>query len=72
MALVVANNEDIMENRQEIKSLRELVEANSEAIERIESRFTQKISQIDSSSHDIQRLLDAFNAKYPVTWNNLD
>ena len=65
MALVVANNEDIMENRQEIKSLRELVEANSEAIERIESRFTQKISQIDSNSHDIQRLLNAFNAKYP-------
>lgn len=65
MVLVVANHDDIMGNRDAIQNLRSLVEANSEAIERIESRFTRKISQIDSNSHDIQRLLEAFNSKYP-------
>ena len=65
LVMVEANNEEIIANRAAIQGLRELVESNSEAVQRIESRFALKISQIDSTSHDIQRLLDAFNAKYP-------
>lgn len=65
MIMVAANHEDIMANRSEIQSLRELVEANSEAIHRMEGKFSLKISQIDSNSHDIQRLLEAFDAKFP-------
>ena len=65
MALVVASHEDILENRTEIRSLRNLVEENSEAIQRIEGKFEMKIAQIETNSHEIDRLRVAFNAKFP-------
>ena len=65
MALVVANHDDILENRKEIQSLRVLVDANSESLHRIESKFQLKMQQIEANSHEIERLTDAFNAKFP-------
>lgn len=65
MALVVANHDEIRANRTEIQSLRELVNVNSKALQRIESKFQMKIDQIETNAHEIERLSEAFKAKFP-------
>ena len=55
----------ILANHEDLESLRTIVESNSEAIQRIESKFGMRITQVETNSHEIQRLTEAFNAKFP-------